>query len=414
MRCGKCLAVLACVALFITGCKKHHQETPTMTAKGTFADDLAFLKQHTDVIVLADGDARIAVVPAYQGRIMTSSAAGDTGLSFGWVNRELIASGKLVEHINVFGGEDRFWLGPEGGQFSIFFKKDVPFDMEHWFTPAPIDSEPFELVSSTPTAAVFKKDMTLENYSGTQFNLRVDREVRLVKQADAVAALGVTPAAGLKMVAFESVNKITNTGEQPWTKQGGLLSIWILGMFNPADATTVVVPFNTGAEADLGPIVNDAYFGKVPPERLVVKPEQGVLYFSGDGKYRSKIGLTPQRAKAVCGSYDADNKALTIVVYTKPQGATDYVNSMWELQDEPFAGDVVNSYNDGPETPGGKPLGPFYELETSSPAAALAPGESLSHTHTTIHLVGPEADLDAVAKAVLGATTAEIKAALPK
>jgi hypothetical protein len=29
-----------------------------------------------------------------------------------------------VPHINVFGGEDRFWLGPEGGQFSIFFAKD--------------------------------------------------------------------------------------------------------------------------------------------------------------------------------------------------------------------------------------------------------------------------------------------------
>ena len=27
------------------------------------------------------------------------------------------------EHVNVFGGEDRFWLGPEGGQYSIFFVK---------------------------------------------------------------------------------------------------------------------------------------------------------------------------------------------------------------------------------------------------------------------------------------------------
>ena len=32
--------------------------------------------------------------------------------------------------MNGFGGEDRFWLGPEGGQFSIFFKKDDPFDLE--------------------------------------------------------------------------------------------------------------------------------------------------------------------------------------------------------------------------------------------------------------------------------------------
>jgi len=63
---------------------------------------------------------------------------------------------------------------------------------------------------------------------------------------------------------------------------------------------------------------------------------------------------------------------------------------------------VVNSYNDGPAEPGAKPLGPFYELETSSPAAALRPGESLTHAHRTVHLQGPEAALSRVARAVLG------------
>src|SRR5437773_479873 len=95
----------------------------------TFGDDTAFLKNHTDLVVLADdqGTARVAVAPAWQGRVMTSTATGDKGLSFGWINRELIESGKLQEHINVFGGEDRMLLGPEGGQFSIFFAKGVKF-----------------------------------------------------------------------------------------------------------------------------------------------------------------------------------------------------------------------------------------------------------------------------------------------
>jgi len=74
---------------------------------------------------------------------------------------------------------------------------------------------------------------------------------------------------------------------------------------------------------------------------------------------------------------------------------------------------VINSYNDGPPEPGAKPLGPFYELETSSPAAALAAGESILHTHRTFHLTGDEAALDHVAKALLGVTIDEIKAALP-
>jgi hypothetical protein len=74
---------------------------------------------------------------------------------------------------------------------------------------------------------------------------------------------------------------------------------------------------------------------------------------------------------------------------------------MWELQDRPFAGDVVNSYNDGPPAPGARPLGPFYELETSSPAALLAPGESISHVHRTFHLTGPREELDRISRRVL-------------
>jgi len=351
----------------------------------------------------------VIVLPKLQGRVMTSTAEGTQGLSFGWINRSLLASGKTVEHMNTYGGEDRFWIGPEGGQFSVFFKQGVPFDLEHWFTPAPVDTEPFELVTQSANSAQLKKDMKLSNYSRTVFDLRVDREVRVLEPYEAGDRLGVMSDDNVKIVAFESVNKITNTGAKAWEKETGLLSIWILGMFNPSPATTVVVPFEAGPENQLGPIVNDAYFGKVPADRLVVK--DGVLFFRGDGQYRSKIGLSPQRAKPVLGSYDAVNKVLTIVQYNKPAEAFDYVNSMWELQDEPYKGDVVNSYNDGPPEPGAKPLGPFYELETSSAAAALQPGATISHVHRTFHLQGPEKDLDAIAKTVLGVTIDQIKSA---
>jgi hypothetical protein len=91
----------------------------------TFGDDTAFLEKHGGIIVLSDkqGMAKVAVSPAWEGRVMTSTAGDDDGISFGWINRDLIASGKILPHINTFGGEDRFWLGPEGGQFSVFFAK---------------------------------------------------------------------------------------------------------------------------------------------------------------------------------------------------------------------------------------------------------------------------------------------------
>ena len=80
-----------------------------------------------------------------------------------------------------------------------------------------------------------------------------------------------------------------------------------------------------------------------------LKVDDGIIYFSGDGEYRSKIGLSPRRATDVCGSYDAERGVLTIVKYSKPgPECKDYVNSMWEIQEEPFAGDTVNAYNDGP------------------------------------------------------------------
>jgi hypothetical protein len=379
----------------------------------TFADDVALMNKHFDVIVLKEGDARVAVAPALQGRVMTSSAEGDDGPGFGWINREFIAAGKTVPQINVYGGEDRLWLGPEGGQFSIFFPKGAEFEFKNWQTPALIDTVPFDVQpEKAANVAKFHKRAKLANYSGTEFDIDLDRSVSLLAPANVAQYLDVQLPAGVKQVAYQTQNIVTNKSDKPWSKETGLLSIWILGMYKPGPATTVVIPFKKGPEAELGPKVIDDYFGKVPADRLVVRDD--VLFFSGDGKQRGKIGLTPQRAMPVMGSYDAKAGLLTIVQYTKPEGVADYVNSKWEIQKKPFAGDVVNSYNDGPPAPGAKPLGPFYELESSSPARELQPGESVQHTHRTIHLQGSEAALDPIARKVLGVSIADIKSALPK
>ena len=385
---------------------------PHSAIGANFGDDIAFLKKHTELIVLSDraGSAKVALVPAWQGRVMTSTAGGDAGQSFGWINRELISSRKPVPHMNPFGGEDRFWLGPEGGQFSIFFAKGAKFELADWFTPAAIDTLPFRVAGQSSDSVRFTSAFTLTNYSGTSFDVEVVRDVRLLDGASGWKRLGVEAAPGVDLVAYESDNAITNAGKAAWKRETGLLSIWILGMFNPSPATTVVVPIKAGPESELGPKVTSDYFGAVPPERLVVKDD--VVFLSGDGRFRSKIGIGPRRSKGVLGSYDAEKQVLTIVQFSQPAGVTDYVNSLWRLQDDPYAGDAANAYNDGPPAPGAKPLGPFYELESSSPAAALAPGERLSHLHRTIHLTGAEPALDRVARAVLGVSIADIKGAL--
>lgn len=402
--------ILILAAVVCSGCIS----IPQGGRQGSFQDDIDFLNKHLDVVVLSDKstNARVAIIPELQGRVMTSTASGAEGGSYGWINRKLIAAGKTVKHFNPYGGEDRFWIGPEGGQFSVFFAKGESFDLDHWFTPSAFDTEPFGLVSQTDRKVVLSKDMQLKNYSGSEFELRVNREVRILEFSEIAKVLGIEPVPAVKAVAFETRNTLTNTGNAPWDKDTGLLSVWILGMFKPSPQTTVVVPFVKGAEKDLGPIVNDRYFGKVPEKRLIVK--DGVMFFSGDGQCRSKIGLSPQRAKSVLGSYDAENHVLTIVQYNKPAAARDYVNSMWALQEHPYAGDVVNSYNDGPPAPGVAPLGPFFELETSSPAAKLGVGGTLTHIHRTIHLTGPEEALDPIARKMLGVSIADIRLAMPR
>lgn len=373
-------------------------------SQSRYSSDVQFLRQHTAVIELTEGDAAVALAPAYQGRVMTSTTAGASGYSFGWLNQKVIArgivpeaqaAGKLESHIYVFGGEERFWLGPEGGQFGIFFPPGATFDFAHWKTPPPLDTEAFEVLSSSATHAEFQKNFSVANHSGTRFEVAVTRSVRLLPRSEVASLLGVPLSDSLKLVAYETTNRLTNRGTKAWTPESGLLSIWLLGMYQPSPQTVVAIPIRQGDAAQLGPEVNDAYFGKVPAERL--KLRDGVLYFKGDGQQRGKIGIPPRRSLGVAGSYSGDSQALTLVLYTPPKEPSRYVNSAWEQQKDPFSGDVINSYNDGSPAPGEAPLGPFYELETSSPAAALEPAASITHRQTTIHFTGDAATMDAVA-----------------
>lgn len=382
-------------------------------AAGSFADDLAFLRAHTTVTVLSspDGRAQVVVAPDYQGRVMTSTAAGSAGASFGYVHRPGISAGTRQPHMTVLGGEDRLWLGPEGGQYGLYFPPGSAFDTEHWQVPEPIDWGAWPVTAETSRAVTFRRTMTVTNYTGTRFDAQIDRTVTLLDRDDAAKALGLPLPATLDVVAYESDNRLTNTGAKPWTKAGGLLSIWILGMYQPAPRTTIVIPVSPGSTADRGPIVNDAYFGAIPADRL--KAAGGVVFFRGDGRLRGKIGIPRPRAREFAGSYDPDRRILTIVQISLPDDARDYVNSMWAHQDRPYGGDVINSYNDGPLGPGQGPLGPFYEIESSSPAAALAPHQTLRHVHRTMHLQGSAPDLDAIARACFGVDLAAIVSALP-
>jgi hypothetical protein len=393
-----------------------------MNSDLAFGDDLQFLNRHTDTILLHDGSMRVVLAPAWQGRVMTSSAEGDQGSSFGWINRELISSGTPRLHINAFGGEERLWLGPEAGQFSIFFKNGTPFDLDHWFVPPALDTLPFHVVSRSNDRAVFRAEFLLTNYSQAQFDVGIERQVRLLSWTEALRCIEdasratstesrVESMARCQIVAYESRNTLVNAGTHPWRRETGLLSIWLMGMLNAAPRTTVVVPLKRNRDEKHGAGVTTNYFGEVPRDRLKVTDK--VVFFRGDGRLRSKIGVRPGRCLGTLGSYAPGQACLNLVLFDKPNEAADYVNSYWGIQTDPYAGDCINSYNDGPPTAGEMQLGVFYELETSSPAAPLAPGSSLVHTQRTLHLIGDIDCLDFAARAALGTSIETIQEALP-
>jgi hypothetical protein len=177
-------------------------------------------------------------------------------------------------------------------------------------------------------------------------------------------------------------------------------------MFPPSDGTTIVIPY-LSAIPESKPATTD-YFGEIPADRI--RMDGKTLFFKADGKSRGKLGLYPVRVKNLAGSYDAKNHILTIILYDiSPVGK--YLNQEWRTDKPTFSGDAMNAYNDGPLADG-KQMGPFYELESVSPAARLAPGDSLVHRHCVFHFTGEEATLNKISMKTLGVSLEEIKNAL--
>lgn len=384
-----------CLAAGLAACNGGATKQEQHPAKPVnFGEDVAFLQQHLkNVVVLkhASDSSGIVVTGDYQARVMTSTTGGSQGKSFGWINYDLVASQKFAPHINAFGGEERFWLGPEGGQYALFFPPGKTFDFANWQTPGLIDTAHYTVTALSDTAVTYQQKGTIQNYKGSTFNISINRSIRLLGSSDITARLGFALPDGIKGVAYETDNAVTNSGDSAWQEQNGLLSIWLLGMFKPSDQTAIVAPFQHIADARQH--ITDDYFGKIPAQNLVVK--DSLLLFRADGKSRGKLGLSPLVAKKGAGSIDLQNNILTVLLYeVVPAGR--YVNSKWELQKEPFKGDAVNCYNDGPLADGTQ-MGPFYEVESSSDARALKPGESLTYRQVTMHFEGDQKTLQAMA-----------------
>jgi hypothetical protein len=397
------ISSLVMLAASITSCTMH---IPPAT-KGSFRYDLEFLKKHGSMVVLKtkDSSAQVIVSPKYQAKVFTSTADGLDGNSFGWIKYETFDLKQPDPHMNAFGGEDRLWLGPEGGPFSLFFKPGTKMEFDNWHTPAAVDNESWELTSSSDTKASMSKATQMQNYAGTLLNIKLERDVEILEPDVINQLLGISANDSVKSVGFSTINTIINAGDKAWDKTTGAPCLWNLDMFTPSPKTVIVVPYIDKAT---GKVATTNYFGEIAKDRITYG--NGILLFKADGKSRGKLGIPPNRAKNMAGSYDASNKVLTITVFDIDSGAS-YLNQEWKPDTAPFSGDAVNAYNDG-KLANGSQMGPFYEIESVSPAAFLKPGEKLTHKHSVFHFTGDEKAMNSIALKTLGISIKDITSAL--
>ncbi|WP_439483368.1 DUF6786 family protein [Cyclobacterium plantarum] len=382
--------------------QKENQISPEVPTN--YLQDKTFLEKYDpQLIELSTGDkqAKVLVSPKYQGKVFTSTAEGDKGESFGWINYEAFEA-PLDKHMNAYGGENRLWLGPEGNVFSLFFEPGKKMEFENWHTPAAIDHEAWEKIESGPREVSMAKSTLITNYQGTEFALKIQRTITLLEKEGILANTGLTAdVSSINMVGYETTNSVQNTGDFPWSRETGAPCIWVLDMFKPSAETTIVLPLQPN-QTNEGLTTN--YFGTIPEERMAITNNH--LFLKADGQSRGKVGVSPERALPMAGSYDPLHQVLTVTSFDIASELP-YLNQEWNTEADPFKGDAVNAYNDGPLADGSQ-MGPFYELESVSPAAFLSPGDSTAHFHHVYHFTGEEGTLDEIARQLLGISIAEI------
>ncbi len=383
-----CLSFIFFALLFHQACNQPKQHT--------YQDDLLLLSQKAELIELSspNGLSRLFISPQFQGKVLSSTNDGLQGYSQGWLNYEGIAQ----DHKNIgsgIGGEERVWIGPLGGQHSFYFQQVKPIHDDNWKVPAPIDSEPFQLIDQSDSSVKLSKEFQLSNFIGTQFKLKLKRNIELLNNQKAYSLLNLKTLSNIKMVAYESSHTLINAGKNKWTTEKGLASLWSLNMLKGTNQSNVIIPLPYDISTDS----IYKYLSPIKDDRLFIKDQ--ALIFKTDGKYRSKIGIPNTISPSIYGSYQPEINTLHIVQY-QIDGEPLYFNSEVSEQENPYLGEAIPIYNHGPMDLSIGETNSFYEMESCSSMKELAPKDSLFHFHRMFHFTGSKKDLNQISKSLLG------------
>ena len=252
--------------------------------------------------------------------------------------------------------------------------------------------------------------MSLANAAGTGSTCALDRIVRLVPPAEAWKAIGLAEAAGVDVVAYESENRITNTGGARLA-QGDRPRLRL----DPGH-----VPAHAGhhgrralqARARGGPGARgERRLLRQGPGRPPGRAGPGCCSSAATA---STAARSASLRRARCPSWAATTPGPR--AHPRAVHAARRRHRLRELHvADPGRSRTRATWSTATTTarpPGGQAPGSL--LRARDLVAGRGPGSrraSLVHRHRTLHFVGDGAALDAVARKVLGVGLAEIQAA---
>jgi hypothetical protein len=321
-------------------------------------------------LVAAQGTLLIA--PELGGKIIGITTAGSAGGNLLFTHARLREPGFLAEKTSFFNpGGDRCWLAPSA-RFN--FAADGTLRI-----PAAIDPGHYAVIESSATRVVMASRIQVTDDRGHAYDLELRREIELI---------GAPRLPGLEQIAFRCTNRLVNRSSKVIGRDLPLVSLKTFVEVAPPGEIHIALTRTAASN----PAV--AYLDPFPTER-----DRDTLTLRLDGGrdgLRQKLGLPPSavtgRVAYVAPLGAGRSMALVRIFPVDPNGS--YIENRDDARGKP--GDALQIYDDNGR------LGGFAEIEELGPVGPLAGGAELVHPVTVHALTGPDRELRAAVRELLG------------
>lgn len=347
----------------------------------------------------------VVAAPSLVGRVLCTGIDGLEGETESYILPDEIRKGHRPSGPggtwNNFGGEERVWLAPEGGRFSLFFPEGEAQTMDTYTVPEPLNSTRFQTVegSESRDSVTCMASISLTSVRGTVYEIRMIRRVRLLEGSPFSMGYGDR----VRVVGFETSTTVFNAGDAAWTRETGAPAIWTLGQFKAGKRRIVVVPYRrgqTGSDQDAVSTENFRLLNPGGTQGLTAyfRVDQQCVLFRVNGGAQTKLEFPHKTATGRIGAVDLAHPVLTIVE-SRVYPELDYVAGYaLPYSGDPYDGGASSSFVLSREST----IPPFFEMESCSPALFLQPGESYEHVSRTYHIRGPLGPLRSICHRHLG------------